>query len=295
MNVRFGIRLLLITPLLVAALSCGAVKERQVVTAPPAYAAAKTASLSDLVDLVNDRYAGVDSLTVSKLDVEFTGGSIEDGYFEKYRTAKGYLVAEEPKSVFVNILNPLTSSSVLVMASHNDEFQIWIPSRNQFVTGRTDVKTDEDNPVYNVRPLHILEGILIESVPVQNPEFKYYIEEDKDEAYKYYVLGIFRSTPDSPVLELQRKIWIERSTMHIRRQQYYSGSELTGVINYGSSVEIGNKLVTTRVEINRPVERYAISFEFKPETVELNRELKPESFTLRVPAGAEVVQAEGND
>ena len=29
-------------------------------------------------------------------------------------------------------------------------------------------------------------------------------------------------------------------------------------------------------------------------TVEFNRELKPESFTLRVPAGAEVVQIEGN-
>ena len=295
MNAKFGLRLLLISLLLVAAISCGAVKERQVVTAPPAYTAAKTASLSELVELVNDRYAGIDSLTVSKLEVEFTGGSIEDGYFEKYRTAKGYLVAEKPKSVFVNILNPLTSSSVLVMASHHGEFQIWIPSRNQFVTGRTDVKTDEDNPVYNVRPLHILEGILIESVPVQNSEFKYYIEEDKDQAYKYYVLGIFRSTPDSPVLELQRKIWIERSTMHIRRQQYYSGSELTSIVQYGSSVEIGNKLVATRVEIDRPVERYAISFEFKPETVELNRELKPESFTLKVPAGAEVVQVEGKD
>jgi len=294
MNAKFGLRLLLVTLLLVAALSCGAVKERKVVTAPPAYAAARTASLSELVELVNDRYAGIDSLTVSKLDVEFTGGSIEDGYFEKYRTAKGYLVAEEPRSVFVNILNPLTSSSVLVMASHNDEFQIWIPSRNQFVTGRTDVKTDEDNPIYNVRPLHILEGIMIEPVPVQDPEVKYYVEEDKDQAHKYYVLGIFRATPESQVLELQRKIWIERSTMHIRRQQYYSGSELTSIVRYGSSVEIGNKLVTTRVEIDRPVERYAISFEFKPETVELNREVKTESFTLRVPAGAEVVQVEGN-
>ncbi len=294
MNAKFGLRLLLVTLLLVAALSCGAVKERKVVTTPPAYAAARTASLSELVELVNDRYAGIDSLTVSKLDVEFTGGSIEDGYFEKYRTAKGYLVAEEPRSVFVNILNPLTSSSVLVMASHNDEFQIWIPSRNQFVTGRTDVKTDEDNPIYNVRPLHILEGIMIEPVPVQDPEVKYYVEEDKDQAHKYYVLGIFRATPESQVLELQRKIWIERSTMHIRRQQYYSGSELTSIVRYGNSVEIGNKLVTTRVEIDRPVERYAISFEFKPETVELNRELKTESFTLRVPAGAEVVQVEGN-
>lgn len=294
MNLTIGYRLLLVTLLLAASLSCGAVKERKVVTVPPAYAAAKTASLSDLVELVNGRYAGVNSLTVSKLDVEFTGGSIEDGYFEKYRTAKGYLVASEPSSVFVNILNPLTSSSVLVMASHNDEFQIWIPSRNQFVTGRTDVKTDEDNPVYNVRPLHIMEGILIESIPVQNPQFKYYVEEDKDQAYKYYVLGIFRSTPDSPVLELQRKIWIERSTMHLRRQHYYSGSGLTSVIRYEDSVEIGSKLVSTRVAIDRPIERYTISFDFKPETVELDRKLKPDSFTLRVPAGAEVVQVKGN-
>ena len=87
-------------------------------------------------------------MTVSKFEVEFTGGSIEDGYFEKYRTAKGYLVSRRPNSVFVNILNPLTSSSVLVMASHEELFQIWIPSRNQFVTGRADVERDEENPVY---------------------------------------------------------------------------------------------------------------------------------------------------
>lgn len=263
-------------------------------TAPPAYAAAKTASLNELIEIVNGRYAGVDSLTVSKLEVEFTGGSIEDGYFEKYRTAKGYLVAEAPSSVFVNILNPLTNSSVLVLASHDDEFQIWIPSRNQFVTGRTDVKTDEKNPVYNVRPLHIMEGILIEPVPIGNDEFKYYVEEDQDQTYKYYVLGVFRSVPGSPVLELQRKIWIERSTLQIRRQYLYSGSLLNSVVHYGRSVEVGGKLVSTRVEIDRPVERYRISFDFDPETVQLNRELKPESFALQIPAGAEVVEVKGD-
>lgn len=294
MNQMTRAKLLLVIVLVLLALSCGAVKERTVVTAPPAYAAAKTASLSELADLINQRYAAIESLTVSKLDVEFTGGSIEDGYFEKYRTAKGYLVAEEPNSIFINILNPLTSSSVLVMASHDGEFQIWIPSRNQFVTGRTDVRTDQDNPVYNVRPLHIMEGILIEPVPVQDPGFKYYVEEDRDETYKYYVLGIFRSIPESPVLELQRKIWIERSTMQIRRQQYYSGSELTSIVDYGASVEVGGRLVTTRVEIDRPLESYTISFDFKPETVDLDRELKPDSFTLRLPAGAELVQVEGD-
>jgi hypothetical protein len=289
MNRRAELRL---TVLLAAGLllwGCGAVRERQVLVAPPAYLDARTASLEELLALVNERYAGLESLTVSRFDVEFTGGSIEDGYFERYRRARGYLVAQEPDSIFVNILNPLTSSSVLVMSARERRFQIWIPSRNQFVTGRADLETGQENPVYNVRPAHIMQGMLFEPIP-SDPEYRYYVEEDQDARFKYYVLGVLRAEEGSRALRLIRKIWIERSSLRVWRQQYYRGTEVESSIVYESPLEMGAKLVSTVVRINRPIDRYSIDFEFQPGSVELNREVRSEAFSLERPPGSELIE-----
>jgi outer membrane lipoprotein-sorting protein len=270
---------------------CGAVKERKVITIPPAYRSAQTASLQQLIDLINTRYAGIHSLIVPRLTVEFTGRSMEEGYFEKYRKADGYLVAEEPDSVFLNILNPLTHSSVLVMASRAEHFEIWIPSRNQFVTGRTSLKSSEENPVYNVRPLHILQGILIEAVSDQ-PEFRYSLEEEQDAQYKYYVLDVFRTEENSQVLQLLRKIWIERSQLRLARQQTYQGPRLVSTVTYSDPVDVEGKLVSTRVNIDRPVDGYSIAFTFEANRLQLNRPVKEDAFKLQQPPGAEVIQVD---
>lgn len=281
---KFGI-----VALLLLLTGCGAVKERKVLTVPPAYAAAQTATLEDLVSLINTRYSGIQSLVVSRLSVEFTGRSIEQGYFEKYRKASGYLVAERPDSIFLNILNPLTHSSVLVMASRARRFEIWIPSRNQFVTGRTNLKVQEENPVYNVRPLHILQGILIGAVP-NEPEFRYSLEEDQDAQYKYYVVDVFSMAEGSRVLQLLRKIWIERSRLRLVRQQFYQGPSVVSVVDYAEPVEVDGKLINTRVNIDRPVDGYAIAFNLQRDKIQLNRSVKEDAFKLAQPPGAEVIQ-----
>jgi len=274
---------------------CGAVKERKVLMMPPAYAAAKTATLEELVDLVNQRYSGIESITVKKFNVEFTGGSIEEGYLEKYRKAKGYLVAQQPDSIFVNILNPLTSSSVLVMTSTAGEFKIWVPSKNQFVVGRTDYMPEVDNPVYNVRPSHIIDGILIEPIRLETASIKCHLEEEQDGRYKYYVIGVFRFNQDSPFLEMERKIWIERSQMALRRQQYYHQGQVTSNITYGVPIPVGSKYVSSRIAIERPLERYSISFVIDSESVQLDRQLREDSFKLRQPPGAELIRVEGDN
>jgi outer membrane lipoprotein-sorting protein len=289
MNSRSYLTLLLLS---LPIFGCGAVKERQVLTVPPAYTAAKAASFEDLISLINGRYAGIERMVVSKLEVEFTGGSVEEGYFEKYRKAKGYLVARRPDAIFVNIVNPLTSSSVLVMASKDGRFQIWIPSRNQFVTGMTEIKADEDNPVYNVRPSHILEGILVDQVP-QGQGYMYYVEESQDSEYKYYVMGVFSVSPGTSLLKLDRRIWIERSTMQIRRQQFFRDSEVESDVKYQNPVEIDGKLISTVVRINRPLDRYSIAFFLESESIQLNREVKDSAFVLDPPPGAERIEVTG--
>lgn len=274
---------------LLSGLGCGAVKEKTVITTPVAYAQAKTATPQELVTLVNERYAKIRSVTVRRCEVEFTGGSIDDGYLEKYRKANGLFIAQNPDSIFVNILNPLTNSTVVVMASRDEQFQIWIPSKNTFVTGMTNVKPKEDNPLYNVRPSHIMEGILVEPIPLSDPRYRYFAVEDEDGQFRYYVLGVFELKEKSSDSNLLRRLWIERSTMQVKKQQYYDGAEVVSTITYGDVVDLEGMQVGTRIKIERPRDRYAIAFQMEPDNIKLDSELKPDAFNISQPAGAEVI------
>lgn len=274
---------------------CGAVREKETVQAPQTYLQARSASDTELMELINKDYAGIDSIAISSFEVEFTGGSLQDGYFEKYRKAGGYLVAKRPESIFVNILNPLTKSSVLTMASAADEFQIWIPSKNQYVTGAVDVERDEDNPVYNARPSHFIQGIMMERIEIDREGLAYYIAEEDNGVFRYYVLVVLAREPGSARLSLNRKIWIERSSLQVRRQQYFKDSKIVSDIKYGPAVEIGEILVPTTVNIDRPLDRYSISFEIDTQSVKLNRELNPDVFEVPRPAGAELIRVEEKD
>ncbi len=275
--------------------SCGAVKKRTTVQIPPAYAEAQVADLEELVELVNGRYAVAEALSVSSLKVEFTGGSVETGLVEEYRGAKGYLVARWPDSMYFNILNPLTSSTVVAMATAGETFQVWIPRENKYLTGRTDVELEEENPILNVRPHHLLKGILVERIPVDGVRYRSFLEETEDARFKYYVVGVIDLEGDTRSAQLVRKLWIERSAMRLVRQQYYESGALVSSIVYGGPTEIDGVLVNSDIGIERTRESYSIRLELAPEGVRINPPVREDAFDLPAPPGAERIVVEGKN
>jgi len=265
------------------------IKDKQKFEIPPAYQQAKTATLDELVTLVNQRYAGVESIVASRFEVQFHGGSAELGLIEKYPRARGYLASKWPASIYVNILNPLTNSTLVAMASRNGEFQIWAPRDNKYLTGRTDVRLDEQQPLFNVRPQHLLNALMIELVPASDALSVVFLEEDQDPSFKYYVVTVLRRESESVRFCLQRKIWIERSVMRLARQQYYDCGALVSNIAYSVPVEEGGFLVSTGVDMSRISEHYRIDLKLEAEGLEVNRPVKDERFDIPRPAGAELV------
>ncbi|RPI20908.1 MAG: hypothetical protein EHM61_26020 [Acidobacteria bacterium] len=289
---------LLASFLLLAASGCESViKDKQKVDVPAAYRLAKTATLDDLVALVNQRYAGIESIVASRFEVQFHGGSAELGLIEKYPRARGYLAAKWPSSIYVNILNPLTSSTLVAMASRNGEFQIWAPRDNKYLTGRTDVRLEEEKPLFNVRPQHLLDALIVEPLPDSGASSVVFLEEDQDASFKYYVLGVLLRESESSRFCLDRKIWIERSALRIARQQYYDCGVLVSTVAYSAPIEKAGFLVSTGVDVSRAKEHYRIDLKLEPEGLELNRPVKDERFDIPRPAGAEliVVQEKGMD
>jgi hypothetical protein len=265
------------------------VKKTEKLPIPPAYQQAKTATLDELVALINERYAGIESLVAAKFEVEFQGGSAELGFVEKYPKAKGYLAVKLPASVYVNILNPLTSSTVVAMASHGDSFEIWAPRENKYLVGQTNVPLDEKRPMFNVRPNHLLNALLIEKLPADGPLCAVFLEEEQDASAKYYILNVItRPAPDARFC-LTRRAWIERSGMRLTRQQYYDCGAPVSVIEYGRPIEQAGFLVNTEVDVERIREHYRMDLQMAPESLEVNRAIKDERFSIPKPPGAELV------
>ncbi len=76
--------------------SCGGVLKKRVrMDVPQTYGVAKTASLEQLVELVNKHYAAINSLSVSDLKLKFQSHSKVGKYTDEYRSADGYFVAPQ--------------------------------------------------------------------------------------------------------------------------------------------------------------------------------------------------------
>jgi len=134
-----------------------------------------------------------------------------------------------------------------------------------------------------------------EPIPLDNPKYRYFAVEEDDGQFRYYVLGVFELKENSLDSRLLRRVWIERSTMQLKKQQYYDGAEVISTVNYDGAVELGGSLLNTRIRIQRPRDRYAIEFSMEPDNIEIDRELKPDAFEIGQPAGAEVVVVDQQD
>lgn len=272
----------------------GAVKRRVDIEVPESYQFSRTASLDELVELINSRYASVRTLSVSEIKVEFKSEFRERGHVEEYRSAAGYFVAQASGSIFVSILNPLTRSTLVAMASDGENFQMWIPRENKYLVGKTTVSVNAQNPLYNVRPHHLLNGIFVDTIPLDNPRYLFYPEETQDQEFKYYVIPVIDVGLDSGRVKLVRKVWIERSSMHLVRQQYFDGSELVSDVRYGQPIEVGGSLLNSEIEIERKREGYTIRFELAEDGIQVNKPVKEGTFQVPRPPGA-VVQSVQED
>ena len=270
--------------------ACGrALKTTSKVHIPPAYDKAQELGREELVEMVNTRYASIGSLTVSALSFRFQGRSMERGYLEKYPKAKAYFVTQRPDKIYVNILNPVTKSTLVAMASEEGSFQIWVPRENKYLTGLTDVRIESENPLHHVRPAHLIPAILIEPIPSGDPNYRYFVKEDQDQDFKYYVLGVVELEAGSRAVQLRRRLWFERSSMHLVRQEYYDEGALISTMRYRKPLELVGKVLSSEIRVERKHEHYEIQLDLDSRAIEVDRAIREGIFQLPQPPGAELV------
>ena len=250
-----------------------------------------TATRQQLVELINQKYAAVRSVKYSRMRIQVEGFYPENEEKKSYPRGSGYLVVQRPGWILMNINNPLTSSTVAAMAADGRNFQLFVPGENKYVTGPVDVEVNSDNPLYNIRPQHVAEAVFVE--PLQGlTERSFYVYEDSDPLFAYYMIAELQNAHSQP--QLLRRLWIDRSTLRLVRQQWYGdGGQVVSEAGYGSEAVVDGVPVFVELTLMRPLDRYRLRFTFETEAVKVNETIEEGAFKLVRPPGTELVEVKG--
>jgi len=250
---------------------------------------AKTATLEELLAWLGRCTKQIVSLSSSSIRITFTSGRLDSGQLQEYRSAPAYILLKRPDMIRLNVQNPLTKTTIVELLSRGEEFYVWYPRENKFFTGRNDVREFEveGQPGFTARPIHLFEAILPQNVAPDSPDERIAMAEEQDATTKYYILSLYRETGGQRIVPV-RRLWIDRSNLAVARMETFAeDGAKTSIIDYSGFVETEGFILPLSVRIERPVDRYLLSMQFKAWRV--NPDLPESAFVLTPPEGAQRV------
>jgi outer membrane lipoprotein-sorting protein len=259
---------------------------------PQATAQLKNATQRQLIDYINSQAENIKSLQAT-VDIDTTVGGAKRGKVTDYQEIRGYVLAQKPAMLRMIGLMPVVRNRAFDMVSDGDQFKLWIPPKNKFITGHNQITHVSPNALENVRPQHIFDALLLHRV---DPQSEIAVLESDFEPVKVgknaetlqpdYVIDVIRKGQQNWFLS--RKITFSRSDLLPHRQRIYdeNGALVTDA-HYDDFENYNGSNFPNRIEIWRPVEEYSIVL--KIIKLQLNQSLTSEQFALNRPPGAELI------
>ena len=119
------------------------------------------------------------------------------------------------------------------------------------------------------------------------PDFCIPWKKTTDPEAKYYVLSVYRESATKRIHAV-RKLWIERSSLSIARQQVYlDEGQMVSDIVYSNETEVDGLKLPLRIHIDRPLDGYALNLEFK--SWRIDPDLPDNAFSLKLPEGVQII------
>jgi hypothetical protein len=96
------------------------------------------------------------AISISALNASVTmklsAGSAYTGAIEQYHEVNGFILAQKPSSIRVVGQAPVVGTNIFDMESDGKTFDVFIPSKNRFVTGPDNLERSFAKPIENLRP-----------------------------------------------------------------------------------------------------------------------------------------------
>ncbi len=282
---------------LTAALMAGcAVSQKR--TVPPAQIRpAQQAAPEQLIAAYNEQARAVHSINAA-VQMSPVAGSTYSGLIQEYRDVGGFILAAQPEKIRIIGQAPVLAKNIFDMTSDGQVFHIFIPSKNKFLVGPTDLERPASQPIENLRPQHVLDALFWPELPAGATVL---FEEAEASPERYYVLTLVR--PSGAALEIVRKIWFDRADLRVARIQIYGpGGRLdsdiaysdwqpsagAGAVSAAAASNAAAPFFPRRIHIRRPQQDYELTVSVTRLT--LNGEISDDRFALAQPPGTELVQ-----
>ena len=110
----------------------------------------RSATQQELMDAINVQSGRIRTMQAT-VDIDTSVGGENKGTVTDYKEIRGYVLARKPAMLRMIGLFPIVRNKAFDMVSDGQQFKLWIPTKNRFVTGRNDVQTvNPRQPLENV-------------------------------------------------------------------------------------------------------------------------------------------------
>ena len=237
---------------------------------------------------------GISVLTGTSVRYTARGLGLTTGVLAEYRETEGAMLVERPDHIRMRGSAPLGFGTVFDMVSDRETFRVSLPTRNEFIMGRSDSVTCAENPILNLRPQHIMDALFLDVEPYLNdPDVLDVLEVVADGRRSFYVLSFIDRSADPPAL--LEKIWVDRLDLSVARKQLFRGDGVPHTdVTYGEWEETDLSMLFPRqVVVERPAEDYSLEIRFQQ--IRVNDTPAQGAFFIPEPAGARVITVDAED
>ncbi len=238
------------------------------------------ADKASLVAAVLRQYNAVRDFNAT-VDMVPAVGSAEKNQITEFKDVRAFILFRKPAFIRVIGLYPVIRSKAFDMVSDGTDFELYLPGKNRFLTGRNEIAAPSKSKLENLRPEHILNALLVR--PLNTTQNKLLLENLTDEDSAYYILQEIRVTPDGQ-LELQRNIWFNRVNLQMARQLTFDASgNILSDDRYSQWRAYDNVPFPKHIEINRPRDEYGVVIDIVK--MDINKGVSDDRFVLTQPPG----------
>jgi outer membrane lipoprotein-sorting protein len=287
-SLKFRARIWLMLATAVAAGTAGcAVRVSKKTTVPPAQTRqALDATQDELIAKYNQQAKAIRSLNAT-VKLKATAGSQYSGVVEQYHEVNGFILAQRPASIRVIGQAPVVNKNIFDMVSDGETFRIFIPSKNQFITGPAKFEKPSKKPIENLRPQHLVDALFWNEIREDAPVI---FEETEDNGKREYVLAVLRGSRRDTNFEIDRKIRFNRTDLNVAEiDNFGAEGKLESVVHYGDWQPAGEAQFARDIRVQRPHDDYELDIQVTKLAV--NETIAPERFHLAQPPGAQLVEA----
>lgn len=255
----------------------------------------QSATQQELVAHINAQATALRTLNAT-VDIDTTVGGEKKGKVVEYQQIRGYILMEKPRMLRMIGLMPIVRNRAFDMVSDGDGFKLWIPPKNRFITGNSEVREPSKNTLENLRPQVIYESLSIPAIDPANEvavmeEGYQQVFDERTHKYadqaNYHLLVIHRGKDGE--WHLYRRIYINRASLEAYRQTIFDakGAATTDVY-YSGFQDSGGVRLPSLIEIARPQEEYSIAIKMVKVTV--NDPIEADKFQMEMPPGAVITE-----